>query len=88
MKAGTKRHPKKAALSRVGSVREVKTHFSEYAKLARKAPVIVTNNGKPDLIVYSVRDADLEEVLLHTNPKFANIMKQVLVYRKDDLTDF
>jgi len=88
MKRMAAKKGKKSTLSRVGSVREVKTRFSEYAKLARKAPVIVTNNGKPDLIVYSVRDADLEEVLLHTNPKFAEIMRKALDYEKGDLKDF
>jgi prevent-host-death family protein len=50
--------------------------LSEYARRARKGPIIVVKNGKPVAAVVSVRNADDETVSLSTNRRFLAIIER------------
>lgn len=45
--------------------------LAKYAKRARREPLIVTNNGKPYAVLYSIRSAtDLENLVVSNDPEF------------------
>jgi len=50
--------------------------LSEYAKQARKDPVIVVKAGKPFAAVVPIRNTDEETVALSTNRKFMMIIER------------
>lgn len=52
------------------TIREMKTHLSEYVESARKGEIVVTKNGKPVALLSSLSDEDFEDYLLEHNPLF------------------
>jgi hypothetical protein len=50
--------------------------LSDYAKKARKGPVIVVKGGRPFAAVVAIRNADDETVSLSTNQKFLAIIER------------
>jgi len=50
--------------------------LSEYARSAKKDPIVVVKNGKPVAAVVAVRNADVETVSLSTNRKFLAIIER------------
>lgn len=50
--------------------------LSEYAREARKNPIIVVSKGKPIAAVVPIRNADVETVSLSTNRKFLAIIER------------
>jgi prevent-host-death family protein len=50
--------------------------LSEYARKARKDPIIVVKRGKPFAAVVPIRNADGETVSLSTNRKFLAIIER------------
>lgn len=50
--------------------------LSEYAREAKKDPIVVVKNGKPVAAVVALRNADVETVSLSTNKKFLAIIER------------
>lgn len=50
--------------------------LADYAREARKEPVIVTEGGKPVAAVVPIENADLETVALSTNPQFLALIER------------
>lgn len=48
--------------------------LSEYAKAARREPVIVTRRGRPVAAVVALDDQDWEDLKVSTSPEFAAII--------------
>ena len=58
--------------------------LSEYARKARKEPVIVVKNGKPFAAVVPIRNADEETIALSTNRKFIRIIQRSRIRRQKE----
>ena len=55
---------------------QVKARLSEYAKICRKEPVVVTVNGAPSFQLVPVEETDdLIDQLLEHNPKFRRMLR-------------
>lgn len=52
------------------TMREMKTHLSEYVESVQQGEVVVTKNGKPVALLSPLSDEDFEEYLLEHNPLF------------------
>ncbi|MEK7377897.1 MAG: type II toxin-antitoxin system prevent-host-death family antitoxin [Candidatus Binatota bacterium] len=50
--------------------------LSQYAREAKKNPIVVVKNGKPVAAVVPLRNADVETVSLSTNRKFLAIIER------------
>ncbi len=50
--------------------------LADYAKEAKRGPVIVTSRGKPVAALVAIEDGDIEAVSLSTNPTFLTILKR------------
>ena len=50
--------------------------LSEYAREAKKDPIVVVKNGKPVAAVVALRNTDVETVSLSTNKKFLAIIER------------
>jgi antitoxin (DNA-binding transcriptional repressor) of toxin-antitoxin stability system len=50
--------------------------LAEYAREAKKEPVMVTSEGKPMALLVSIRNADLETVSLSNNPRFLTLIER------------
>jgi len=55
---------------------KAKSSLEEYIKDAKKAPVIVTDAGKPIAVLVRIRNADLETVSLSNNPRFLDLIQR------------
>lgn len=60
--------------TRVHGIREVKENLSRYITQARKAPVIITNHGRPEAVLINVQDLSAEDVVLFTSPEFRSAL--------------
>jgi prevent-host-death family protein len=61
---------------KIGSVADVKAHFSAYLKECEGGPVIVTRNGKAVAVLLPVRDdEELEDLVLAHSPRFRAILE-------------
>ena len=60
----------KKSSTRVHGIREVKENLSRYITQAKKAPVIITNHGRPEAVLINVQDIPAEDVVLFTSPEF------------------
>lgn len=49
---------------------EVKNRFSQYLEQAKQEDIIVTKNGRPEAVIHSITDEDLEDYLFETDPRF------------------
>ncbi len=52
------------------NVRQLKDHLSEIILMARKGDVVVTSRGKPQAVLHTVGEEDLEDYLLSHSPRF------------------
>ncbi len=50
--------------------------LSDFLETARAEPLIITEPGRPTLVLMAASDVDLESVSLATNPKFIEIIEQ------------
>jgi prevent-host-death family protein len=50
--------------------------LSEYARKARKEPVVVTRRGKPVAVLQSVTDEDWENLVVSSHPTFIRLMER------------
>ena len=58
-------------------IAEAKVPLLEYAREARKGPLVVTRKGRPILALVSLPpDTDLENLAVTTHPAFQAIMKR------------
>lgn len=57
------------------TIREMKTHLSEYVESARKGEIVVTKNGKPVALLSSLSEEDFEDHLLEHNPLFVRTIE-------------
>ena len=60
---------------KIGSVADIKAHFSAYLKAATQGPVVVTRNGKPVGVLLAVDDEEeLERLVLAYSPQLRTIL--------------
>jgi prevent-host-death family protein len=50
--------------------------LAEYAKQVDTGPIVVTIRGQPMAVVVAIENADLETVLLSTNPQFLALIER------------
>jgi antitoxin (DNA-binding transcriptional repressor) of toxin-antitoxin stability system len=50
--------------------------LAEYARKARKEPVVLTAKGRPVAALIAVGNADLETVTLSTDPRFLAVIQR------------
>ncbi len=50
--------------------------LAEYAKQVDTGPIVVTIRGQPVAVVVAIENADLETVLLSTNPQFLALIER------------
>jgi len=55
---------------------KAKSSLAEYAREAKKGPVMVTAEGKPVALLVSIRNADRETVSLSNNPQFLALIER------------
>ena len=55
---------------------EANLPLADYAKKLRKAPVMITKEGKPLAALISLINADMETVSLSNNPKFIALIER------------
>jgi prevent-host-death family protein len=61
---------------KIGSVADVKAHFSAYLKESEGGPVVVTRNGKAVAVILAVHDdEELEDLVLAHSPRFQAILE-------------
>jgi prevent-host-death family protein len=60
---------------KIGSVADIKAHFSAYLRAAERGPVVVTRSGKPAGVLLAVDDGEeLERLLLAYSPRLRTIL--------------
>ncbi|MGH7771680.1 MAG: type II toxin-antitoxin system Phd/YefM family antitoxin [Candidatus Binatia bacterium] len=57
-------------------IRKASGSLAEYAREARKHPIIVVKNGKPVAALVAVRNADTETTSLSTSRRFLAIIER------------
>ncbi len=61
----------------IASLAKVKACFSAYVESSKKAPVVVTKNGKPTAVLIAIsEDNDLETILLACSPRFQRLLER------------
>lgn len=60
----------KVKKSRLHGIREVKSKLSEMISDAKGEPVIITNRGKPEAILFNINGMDMQDVILFTSKEF------------------
>ena len=60
--------------TRLHGIREVKANLSHFITEAKRAPVIITNHGKPEAVLLNVQNMDPEDVILFTSPEFQSAL--------------
>ena len=50
--------------------------LAEYARRARREPVVLTVGGKPVAVLVVIKNADLETAALSTDPKFVALIER------------
>lgn len=58
--------------------------LAEYARDAKKEPVILTIDGKPIAAVVSLENVDIETTTLSCNPKFISLIERSRARRKKE----
>lgn len=58
--------------------------LAEYARDAKKEPVILTVDGKPFAAVVSLENVDIETTTLSSNPKFISLIERSRARRKKE----
>ncbi len=61
--------------TRIHGIREVKANLSRFISQARKAPVVITNHGRPEAVLVNVQNMDPEDVILFTSPEFQSALR-------------
>ena len=52
------------------NIRKLKSQVSAVIRSSRKGDIVVTSRGKPQAVLHSVGEEDLEDYLLAHSPKF------------------
>jgi len=65
-------------------LRQASRPLSEYARRAKKDPIVVVKDGRPVAVVVPVLNADMETVSLSTNRKFLAIIEGSRSRRKKE----
>ena len=65
-------------------MRQASGSLSEYARRAKKDPIVVVKDGRPVAAVVPVLNADMETVSLSTNRKFLAIIERSRSRRKKE----
>lgn len=52
--------------------------LSDYARQARRAPVVITRRGKPVAILRTLTEQDWEDLVVSSDPAFQELMKRSL----------
>jgi len=65
-------------------IKDATAPLSDYARQAKKEPVMVTSNGKPMVAVIDMTGVDAETISLSTNPKFLSILEHSRSRRKTE----
>lgn len=52
--------------------------LSDYARQARRAPVVITRGGKPVAILRTLTQQDWEDLVVSSDPAFMELMKRSL----------
>ena len=52
--------------------------LSDYARQARRAPVVITRRGKPVAILRTLTEQDWEDIVVSSDPAFQELMKRSL----------
>ncbi|MBZ5495745.1 MAG: type II toxin-antitoxin system Phd/YefM family antitoxin [Acidobacteriia bacterium] len=61
----------------IASLAEVKARLSAYVESSKKAPVVVTKNGKPAAVLISISDdEELESILLACSRRFQRLLER------------
>lgn len=61
---------------KIGSVADIKAHFSAYLRAAERGPVVVTRSGRPAGVLLAVDDEEeLERLLLAHSPRLRRILE-------------
>ena len=63
---------------------EANLPLADYAQKLKKAPVIITKEGKPLAALISLLNADLETVSLSNNPKFIALIERSRTKQKKE----
>ena len=58
--------------------------LAEYARDAKKEPVILTVDGKPFAAVVSLENVDIETTTLSCNPRFMSLIERSRARRKKE----
>jgi len=64
---------------------EANLPLADYARRLKKAPVIITKEGKPLAALISLINADMETISLSNNPKFVAIIERSYYHRFKNL---
>jgi prevent-host-death family protein len=56
--------------------------LAQYARRARREPVILTEDGRPVAALVPIRESDLETVALSINPQFVALIQRSRARRK------
>ncbi len=65
-------------------MRQASGPLSEYARRAKKDPIVVVKGGRPIAAVVPILNADMETVSLSTNRKFLAIIERSRSRRKKE----
>jgi PHD/YefM family antitoxin component YafN of YafNO toxin-antitoxin module len=63
---------------------EANLPLADYAKKLKKAPVIITKEGKPLAALISLINADMETISLSNNPKFIALIERSRTRQKKE----
>ena len=63
---------------------EANLPLADYASKLKKAPVIITKEGKPLAALVSLLNADMETVSLSNNPKFIALIERSRTRQKKE----
>jgi prevent-host-death family protein len=55
---------------KVAPLNEVKNRLSMYLEMAKREDIVVTKNGRAAAVLHGITDADLEDYLFESDPRF------------------
>jgi prevent-host-death family protein len=57
-------------------LRDAKGSLSDYARKARRGPVVVTRRGKPVALLRTLTEDEWEDFVVSTHPTFLSVLKR------------
>ena len=57
-------------------IAKAKASVPEYARAARRGPVLFTRQGRPEAVLVDARNLDWEDWIVSTHPKFIALMRR------------